>query len=172
MKKSFSNGLCQLLFPVLIATAGLLTTACNKDNEIVSPPAKDYSAIDDAIIQKYFADSAITTAKKSVSGLYYVPVVTNPTAVQAVAYNTVDVKYTGRFMDGKVFDTSGSRSFSFVLGQHQVIAGWDEGIALMHKGDKAVLVIPSALAYGAGGAGQTIPPNTVIRFNVELVNVR
>ena len=60
MKKSFSNGLCQLLFPVLIATASLLTTACNKDNEIVSPPAKDYSAIDDAIIQKYFADSAIT----------------------------------------------------------------------------------------------------------------
>lgn len=168
MKKYFSAGVFRLLLLLIPATAGLLATSCKKDPETVT---QDYSAIDDGIIKKFLADSTITTAQKQTSGLYYVPVVTNAAGVRATAGKTVYVRYVGRFMDGRVFDSSGSAPFSFVLGRGRVIAGWDEGIALMHKGEKAKLLIPSALAYGASGAGSTIPPNTVIRFDVELMDV-
>ncbi|WP_052732224.1 FKBP-type peptidyl-prolyl cis-trans isomerase [Hymenobacter terrenus] len=132
----------------------------------------DYTVVDDNLIQKYIADSTITGAQKKSSGLYYVPVVTNTAGVQATTGKTVDVRYTGKFMDGRVFDKSTTAPFTFVLGTGKVIPGWDEGIALMRKGEKAKLLIPSALAYGPNGAGAAIPPNTVIRFDVELVDVR
>ena len=54
----------------------------------------------------------------------------------------------------------------------QVIPGWDQGIAMLTKGSKAVLLIPSPLAYGARGAGADIPPNTVLRFEVELLDFK
>jgi len=135
----------------------------------------DYTVIDEGIIKKYVADNALTAAQRQPSGLYYVPVTTNASAVQATAGKTVDVLYVGKFLDGRVFDSAQDRTkpFTFVLGRGQVIAGWDEGIALMHKGDKAVLLIPSAQAYGSRGAGNgAIPPNTVLRFDVELLDVR
>lgn len=155
-----------------LLTAGLLTTACSKDNETVA----DYSAVDDAAITKYLAANSITTAQKQASGLYFVPTTTNPAGVQATAGKTVSVLYTGRLLNGTVFDASSQHSnvpISFVLGRGQVIAGWDEGIALMRKGEKATLLIPSALAYGPTGAGSgTIPANSVLRFEVELVDVQ
>ena len=174
MIKSFSGGVLRLLFPAMLATTGLLTTSCKKDSEASTTPAKDYSATDDAIIQTYLTTNTITTAQKQPSGLYYLPVVTNTVGVRAVAGRTVVVLYTGRLMDGTVFDASSSHGnvpFSFVLGQGRVIAGWDEGIALMHKGEKGVLLIPSGMGYGASGSGSSIPPNAVLRFEVELVNV-
>ena len=172
MKVPFSAGMLRLLALGLLATASLVPTACQKDPETVTN--KDYSAIDDAIIQKYLTDNAITTAQKQPSGLYYVPVLTDPNAVRATMGKTVAVLYTGRLMNGTVFDASanhGNTPYSFVLGNHTVIDGWDIGIALMHKGDKGVLLIPSALGYGPYGSG-SIPPNAVIRFEVELVEVR
>ncbi|MGI4870271.1 MAG: FKBP-type peptidyl-prolyl cis-trans isomerase [Janthinobacterium lividum] len=115
------------------------------------------------------------TAQKQSSGLYYVPVTTNASGTPAVAGKTVSVLYTGTLLDGTVFDASsknGNKPFDFVLGAGQVIKGWDQGIALMHKGEKAVLLIPSALGYGASGAGSAIPPNTVIKFDVEVTDVK
>lgn len=135
----------------------------------------NYAATDDALIQKYLTANNITTAQKQASGLYYVPVVANPTGTQATAGKTVSVLYTGKLLDGTVFDASsqhGNTPISFTLGAKQVIAGWDEGIALMHKGEKATLLIPSALAYGPTGAGTTIAPNTVLSFDVELTDVK
>ncbi|WP_210515402.1 FKBP-type peptidyl-prolyl cis-trans isomerase [Hymenobacter terricola] len=159
---------------MLLTTAGLMTTACKKDDSTTTTTT-DYAPIDNAIIQKYLTDNAITTAQKQASGLYYLPVVSNPTGTRAVAGKLVYVLYTGRLMDGTVFDASSMHNnvpISFVLGQGRVIAGWDEGIALMHEGEKAQLLIPSALAYGASGSGTTIPANSVLRFEVELVAVR
>jgi FKBP-type peptidyl-prolyl cis-trans isomerase len=155
-----------------LTTAGLLTTACSKDNETVTA---DYSAADDATITKYLAANSITTAQKQASGLYFVPTTTNATAAMATIGKTVSVLYTGRLLDGTVFDATSQRNnvpISFVLGNSQVLPGFQEGISLMHLGDKATLLLPSALAYGpSGNSNVNVPANTVVRFDVELVDL-
>ena len=110
---------------------------------------------------------------KTASGLEYIEVEAG-TGAQAVAGQTVSVHYTGKFQNGKVFDSSVSRGepITFQLGAGRVIKGWDEGIALMKVGGKAQLVIPPALAYGERGAGGVIPPNATLVFDVELVDVK
>ncbi len=87
--------------------------------------------------------------------------------------DTVQVHYTGKLMDGTVFDSSYRRNepFAFTLGSGQVIPGWEEGIEQLHEGDSAVLLIPSDMAYGANGAGGVIPPHADLIFEVELVKV-
>ena len=87
---------------------------------------------------------------------------------------TVVVHYSGWLPDGKNFDSSYKRNepFQFVLGAHQVIPGWDEGIALLQKGEKAQLVIPPELGYGQRGIPGVIPPNSTLIFDVELVDIK
>jgi FKBP-type peptidyl-prolyl cis-trans isomerase FkpA len=93
----------------------------------------------------------------------------------------VSVHYTGWTYDhtrpekkGTEFDSSrkGGQPFSFVLGQKQVIAGWDQGVTGMQAGGQRRLVIPSALAYGDRGAGGVIPPGATLVFDVELLAVQ
>lgn len=84
----------------------------------------------------------------------------------------VKVHYTGTFLDGNKFDSSVDRGqpFEFTLGQGQVIKGWDEGVALMREGGKAVLIIPSNIAYGPQGRS-SIPPYSTLVFEIELLEV-
>jgi FKBP-type peptidyl-prolyl cis-trans isomerase len=109
---------------------------------------------------------------KTESGLEYIEV-EEGSGAQAEAGKTVSVHYTGKFQDGRVFDSSISRGapITFPLGAGRVIRGWDEGIALMKVGGKAQLIVPPHLAYGERGAGGVIPPNTTLVFDVELVSV-
>lgn len=90
----------------------------------------------------------------------------------AVAGDRVVVHYTGRFVDGNIFDSSVSRNepFQFVLGVGQVIKGWDEGIVGMRVGGKRVLSIPSTLGYGANDYGP-IPGGSTLIFEIELLKV-
>ena len=95
-------------------------------------------------------------------------------SVKAESGKKVKVHYEGMLLDGAVFDSSFKRNqpIEFSLGVGQVIPGWDEGIALLNKGAKATLIIPSDLAYGAAGAGGVIPPDATLKFEVELVDFK
>lgn len=89
--------------------------------------------------------------------------------------DVVSVHYEGSLTNGNVFDSSYSRNepIEFPLGKGRVIKGWDEGIALLHEGDKARFLIPPALGYGTYGAGDgIIPPNAWLLFDVELVKAK
>jgi len=110
---------------------------------------------------------------KLADGLEYYDITVGTGAV-ATAGKTVTVNYTGWLTNGTQFDSSYDRNqpFSFVLGMGQVIPGWDEGVAGMRVGGKRRLVIPPALGYGASGAGNTIPPNATLIFDVELLSVQ
>lgn len=107
------------------------------------------------------------------SGLTYQDSVVG-TGAEAVAGKIVSVQYTGTLTDGKVFDSSRIRNqpFEFVLGAGQVIAGWEEGVRGMRVGGTRVLIIPPGLAYGSSGAGDVIPPNATLVFEVELIDVK
>jgi FKBP-type peptidyl-prolyl cis-trans isomerase len=96
------------------------------------------------------------------------------TGAEAKAGSLVSVQYTGKFADGKVFDSSIPRGqpIQFVLGAGQVIKGWDQGIAGMKVGGKRTLAISPELAYGAGGYPPVIPPNSTLYFDVELTAVQ
>jgi len=107
------------------------------------------------------------------SGLQYRDLVKG-SGREAHVGETASVHYTGWLKDGTKFDSSVDRGqpFSFRLGAGQVIKGWDEGVVGMYIGSKRKLIIPPHLGYGARGAGQVIPPNATLIFDVELLDLR
>jgi peptidylprolyl isomerase len=122
------------------------------------------------------------------------PVLAQPVSTTPSGLKIIDVKvgtgpsprtgqtcvmhYTGWLYEngakGKKFDSSVDRGqpFEFKIGVHQVIAGWDEGVATMKVGGKRTLIIPPELGYGERGAGNVIPPNATLIFDVELIAIK
>jgi FKBP-type peptidyl-prolyl cis-trans isomerase FklB len=108
--------------------------------------------------------------KVTSSGLQY-QVISSGNGKAPTAADNVTVHYTGKLVDGTVFDSSVERNEPATFGCGQVIPGWTEALQLMHEGDKWMLFIPSELGYGERGAGGQIPPYSVLIFEVELIKV-
>jgi peptidylprolyl isomerase len=107
------------------------------------------------------------------SGLKYIDVKVGD-GETAKKGDTVSVHYTGTLKDGTKFDSSKDRNqpFSFPLGAGRVIKGWDEGVAGMKVGGTRKLIIPPELGYGKRGAGNVIPPDAELHFEVELLKIK
>ena len=127
-------------------------------------------SIDLELIDNYLKENNIE-AIKTESGLRYV-VQKEGEGRNAAPGDNVSVHYTGMLLNGEVFDSSLERQpLSFTLGQGMVIQGWDEGISYFNKNAKGTIYIPSYLGYGARGAGGAIPPNAVLVFEIELIEI-
>ena len=119
------------------------------------------------------AQNVVTTP----SGLKYIDI-TVGTGASPRTGQTCVMHYTGWLYQGgkkgAKFDSSVDRNepFEFKIGMHQVIAGWDEGVATMKVGGKRMLIIPPELGYGARGAGGVIPPNATLIFDIELIGIK
>jgi FKBP-type peptidyl-prolyl cis-trans isomerase FkpA len=122
-------------------------------------------------INKFLKENNITVDPRP-SGMYYVET-EKGTGKQPVAGKTVKVHYTLYNIEGKILQSSKemNQPFSFVVGQGQVIQGWDEGLLLMNEGGKARLILPSSLAYGGTARGEDIPAYSPLVFDVELLEV-
>jgi FKBP-type peptidyl-prolyl cis-trans isomerase FkpA len=121
----------------------------------------DQAADDEQLILDYLAENNLT-AEVTEDGLYYI--IDNPGNGENPSINsTVNVDYSGYFMDGSVFDANDDIEF----GLWQVIEGWQLGIPLLGKGGNGTFLLPSSLGYGSAGSG-SIPGNTVIIFDVTL----
>jgi cyclophilin family peptidyl-prolyl cis-trans isomerase/nitrogen regulatory protein PII len=106
------------------------------------------------------------------SGLKYKILVSTKNK-KAVNGNNVKVHYTGKLMDGNIFDSSIRRNlpFEFKIGEGRVIRGWEEALQILRVGEKASFIIPSNLAYGPRGAGGVIPPDATLIFEIELLEI-
>jgi FKBP-type peptidyl-prolyl cis-trans isomerase len=135
---------------------------------------------DDKTLKAYFTKNHLTPLKTA-SGLYYT-IKEEGKGEKAIAGDSVTMNYTGTLMDGTKFDSNTdtafkhTQAFRFVLGRGAVIKGWDEGVALLKAGSKAVFYIPSPMAYGAqarpgsGANPKGIPANSILLFDVELLS--
>ncbi len=141
----------------------------NKQIEYMKKTYKNETENAENDLNNYLKNNKLNPTRTE-SGLYYLQ--SKPGNGDKPQVGTmVKVHYTGKLLDGTVFDSSISRNepIQFVLGVGQVIPGWDEGIQLMSKGEKGILFIPYYLGYGDRGAG-AIPPFATLIFDVELVD--
>ena len=137
--------------------------------------AAEQTPIDEKILQDYFTKNNLKPSKTP-GGVYYI-IHKEGTGATIKPGQTASIRYTGKTLDGKMFDSNVDPSkghtdaFSFPVGEARVIPGWDDGVQVMKKGTKATLYIPSPLAYGERGAGADIAPNSILMFDMEVVNV-
>lgn len=123
-------------------------------------------------LDEYIKKHNIRTSPRA-SGLYFIETVKG-SGKQAASGSVVQVHYTGKLLNGLIFDSSYDRGkpLDFTLGKGRVIKGWDEGIALMKEGGEATLIIPSNLAYGEKGSGEKIVPYSTLIFEVKVISVK
>ena len=171
----------------------LLATGCSKEtqecaadeaNKIVTHSAKEITIEEPTVksVAEPSTKECMPTRIKLPSGLeYQILKLGDETSKTPRIGAIVSVHYTGWLADAQgnpcldqQFDSSVKRGrpFNFHIGIGQVIKGWDEGVMSMHIGEKRRLIVPSKLGYGAHGAGELIPPNATLVFDVELLDIK
>ena len=164
----------------IVMTALFMTgmASCSGNNTTGNENSGDTTALDVPEIKsnmemgrEFLAENAKNdSVKVTESGLQYM-VLKEGTGAKPGPTDEVTVHYTGKLIDGTVFDSSVERGEPTTFPLNKVIAGWTEGLQLMSEGSKYRLFIPSELAYGEKGAGSDILPNSALIFDVELIKV-
>lgn len=132
--------------------------------------AKELQPLEQPAIDKYVAENKIKV-KPTASGLYFIET-KKGSGASPKETDMVKVHYTGKLLDGTIFDSSVERGEPAVFQLNQVIRGWTEALQLMKVGGKATLLLPSSLAYGPNGAGERIAPYSALVFDVELIDIQ
>ena len=123
------------------------------------------------LIANYVKENNIK-AQPNANGLYVI-VKKQGKGTKVAVGRQVAIHYTGRLIDGTVFDSSvGNEPLSYVVGQMGLIRGWEEGVMGQPEGTQLQLIIPSAMGYGSQGAGQMIPPYSTLIFDLDIVSVK
>lgn len=154
---------------VLAIIIGVAVASCIDEGEEYVPPTK---AQENALLNEYLdtlANRGLDIDTTALGVYYITDSVGNGT--YPVVGDTCVVKYTGFFINGSVFDSTGDDTWEFVLGTEGFIDGWNDGMRVIDEGGKAYLIIPSELGYGPDGYG-SVPPNTSLVFNVDMVEIK
>jgi len=163
-----------LLIVIVVIVIGFLWMRSSKRHAETTSPANENTPTQASVPASNSAPTPVSGAPhKTPDGLEYWDIKTGDGPV-ATSGHMVTVHYTGWLAaNGNKFDSSLDRGqpFQFMLGEGQVIKGWDEGVAGMKIGGKRQLLIPPSLGYGERGAGLAIPPNSTLIFDVELLKV-
>ena len=150
-----------------VAAASLCLVGCNKTTQT----GGDVNAVTNNLATATPANSQAGEMTTTASGLKYQVLKHGTGTVSPKATDTVKVHYEGKLLDGTVFDSSIARGQPISFPLNRVIAGWTEGLQLMKVGDKFKFEIPANLAYGANSPSPTIPPNSTLVFEVELLGI-
>ena len=148
---------------VIVAVVFLMTV-------VSCDPTEKREREEEEAIAGYLAGNPTLLFEQKASGLYYIELLPG-SGPQAVKGDTAYVKYTGKFLDGTVFDTNVNKddTLKFAVNEGYVLQGFDEGVTYMSQGSKAVFLLPSFLAYGT--SGYFMPSYTPVIFDVELVKI-
>ncbi|WP_424245666.1 FKBP-type peptidyl-prolyl cis-trans isomerase [Elusimicrobium posterum] len=153
---------------VLSAGIILLLTACNKPVENENKNIKTGASM--SATEQFIADFKKQPNVKELTDGILIQTIKEGTGITPIATDVVTVHYTGKLINGKVFDSSVERGEPAKFRLNQVISAWTKGVAQMRKGGKAVLLCPPATAYGDQQVGP-IPANSTLVFEIELLDI-
>ena len=167
MKKFFAIAMAAMLMAGMASCNSNTNESTEQTTPDYSQQIKDNKTLGREFMEQNAKNDSVT---QTTSGLQYM-VLKEGTGAKPGAEDTVTVHYTGKLLDGTVFDSSVERGEPASFPLNAVIPGWTEGLQLMSEGSKYRLFIPSELAYGSKGAGDKILPNATLIFDVELIKV-
>ena len=154
------------------AAVAVMVSCANKQSETTDTQVAEDTVVVEEVVEQQAVFVDTTGYTTTASGLKY-KVVKEGTGAMPKAEDTVEVHYTGKLLDGTVFDSSVERGETISFPLNGVIKGWTEGLQLMKEGAKYEFIIPPYLAYGERGTpGGPIGPNATLYFEVELFKVK